>query len=134
MGFLSKKSMLVSLLAVSLAACTSKPTVTGPLTIDLPLTCDGDVMDHKIDKTQPAVIFQAGACSDLDVDFTPDKSGNEKRFTNKQKSTTNGHPAVKFKYDGKSILGDGAHYYYKTPDIAPGKSTDGGGGGVIHNN
>jgi hypothetical protein len=124
--------MLVSLLAVSLAACISKPMVTGPLTIDIPSTCDGNVMDHTIDKTQPAVIFQAAACSDLDVNFTPDKNGNEKRFTDKQKSITNGHPAVKFKYDGKSILGDGAYYTYKTPDIPPGKSTDGGGGGYIH--
>jgi hypothetical protein len=135
MGFLSKKSMLVSLLALSLAACASKPTVTGPLTIDIPSTCDGNVVPYvrTIDNTQPAVIFQAAACSDLDVDFKPDKSnGNEKHFTDKQKSKTNGHPAVKFKYDGKSLLGDGAYFYYTTPEIPPGKSTDGGGGGFIH--
>ena len=135
MGFLSKKSMLVSLVALLLAACTSKPMVTGPLTIDIPSTCDGNVVPYvrTIDKTQqPAVIFQAAACSDLDVNFKPDKNGNEKHFTDKQKSKTNGHPAVKFKYDGKSLLGDGAYFYYTTPEIPPGKSTDGGGGGFIH--
>jgi len=124
MGFLSKRSMLVSLLALSLAACTSKPMVTGPLTIDLP--CDGDVMDHTIDKkTQPTVIFNTSGCDLTDVNFTNDVG--KAHFKTKKRSAAT---SIKFDYDA-SDLGGGAKYYYSTPFIPTGSSKDGGGNGII---
>ena len=123
MGFLRKKPMLVSLLALSLAACAPKQMVTGPLTIDLP--CDGNVMDHTIDKTQPNVIFQTSGCDLTDVNFTNDVG--KAHFKNKKRSAAT---SIKFDYDA-SDLGAGARYYYTTPYIPAGSSKDGGGGGII---
>ena len=122
MGFLSKKSMLVSLLALSLAACAPKPTVTGPLIIDLP--CDGDVKDYTIDG-HPMVIFQTSGCDLTDVNFTNDVG--KMHFKNKKPSAAT---SIKFDYDGGG-LGAGARYYYTTPYIPAGSSKDGGGGGII---
>ena len=122
MGFLRKKSMLVSLLALSLVACAPKPTVTGPLIIDLP--CDGDVKDYTIDG-HPMVIFQTSGCDLTDVNFTNDVG--KTHFKNMKHSAAT---SVKFDYDALD-LGAGARYYYTTPYIPAGSSKDGGGGGII---
>jgi hypothetical protein len=132
MGFLSKKSMLVSLLAVSLAACASKPIKTGP-PIDLP--CDGDAGVYKIPQKADTITFRTGsACNLTDVNFTTDVG--KTHFKNKKHTAaTSGAAAasgdpVTFDYDG-SQLGDGAYFNYTT--LPPGSSTDGSGGGVIRN-
>jgi hypothetical protein len=124
MGFLSKKSMLVSLLALSLAACASKPIVTDQ-PIDLP--CDGDAGVHKIDKTPQTIIFQTGsACKLQDVTFKRNSGGFKKHSP-----TTSPNAGVKYDYDGSPIPGDGAYFEYTT--LPPGSSTDGSGGGIIKN-
>ena len=92
MGFLRKKSMLIPLLALSLAACAPKPTVTGPLIIDLP--CDGDVKDYTIDG-HPMVIFQTSGCDLTDVNFTNDVG--KTHFKNKKNSPAT---SIKIDYDG----------------------------------
>jgi len=132
MGFLSKKSMLVSLVALLLAACTSVSNPPPPKATDTPinLPCNGDVKDHTIKKTPQTLIFQTSGCKLIDVTFQTEKSGN---FKNKRHIAATSGDHVTFDYDGLSLPVDGAYFYYRTDYIPPGSSTDGGGGGVIRN-
>ena len=127
MGFLSKKTMLVSLVALLLAACTSgsnppSPTATATNTpIDLP--CNGPVKDHTVTKTKQTLSFQTSGCKLIDVTFQTEDSGNF--TTKKHNAVTSGD--VGFDYDGGALPAAGAYFYYRTD----GSSTDGGGGGII---
>jgi len=124
MGFLSKKSMLVSLLALSLVACASTPIPKTPIPAAAPITlpCNGDTGTHRVATT---ITFTGSPCDLQDVDFIQDQHGNHKHFT-KHKSAT----SVVFTYDGQPILGDGAYFYYITKSTNS-PNPDGGGGGII---
>jgi hypothetical protein len=122
MGFLSKKSMLVSLLALSLAACTSTPIPPIPAATPITLPCNGDAGTHPVATT---ITFTGSPCDLQDVDFIQDQHGNHRHFA-KHKSAT----SVVFKYDGQPILGDGAYFYYITKSTNS-PNPDGGGGGII---
>jgi hypothetical protein len=125
MGFLSKKSMLVSLLALSLAACATTRTIPPTSNVDLP--CDGDAGSHKVATTIKFEIAPGSTCTLKDVDFIQDEHGNSKHLK-KTKPATSSDPTVVFTYDGSSALvGDGAFFYYKTHS----PKGDGGGGGII---
>jgi hypothetical protein len=128
MGFLSKKNLLVSLLALSLAACTT-PTprkIKDTTTVDLP--CSGDPLPQDVAKTIKFEITNS-ACTLDDVDFIKDPHGNSGHFT-KTKKATSADPTVVFTYNGPQppLPGDGAYFYYNfhTP-----KAAGGGGGGII---
>jgi hypothetical protein len=127
MGFLSKKSMLVSLLALSLAACTSTRTNLQTNTVEL--ECDGDAGSYDAADT---ITFQlkAGSTCDLKrVSFIQDKHGNSKLF--KEHPRNSGDPHVVFDYTGTSpVPGDGAYFYYITQSHSS-PNPDGGGGGII---
>lgn len=135
MGFLSKKSMLVSLLALSLAACApgAKPPPPKPKETTINLPCDGNGGDNPIDKKPQTVIFQiqtGTACDLTDVNFTTHKEA----FKNKKHSAatsggaaTSGDP-VTFEYDGSPIP-NGALFNY---NVTPGSwNLLGNGSGVI---
>jgi hypothetical protein len=132
MGFLSKKSMLVSLLALSLAACatpiskTPIPATNPPIT----LPCDGPAGAHPVAKTITFQLNAGSTCELQDVYFIPDNHGNDKLFKEHTR-TKKGAPVV-FDYTGTSPpLGDGAYFYYIT--TAPNSpNPDGSGGGYIH--
>jgi len=123
MGFLSKKSMLVSLLALSLAACASTRTIQPTNTVEL--ACDGDAGSHDVAKTITFKMKAGSPCDLQEVEFIQDQHGNHRHFT-KHKSAT----SVEFTYDGQPILGDGAYFYYITKSTNS-PNPDGGGGGII---
>jgi ABC-type glycerol-3-phosphate transport system substrate-binding protein len=134
MGLLSKKSILVSLLALSLAACPSPATKPPPTTtIDLP--CDGDAGSHGAATTITFKIKTGLTCDLVEVDFIQDPHKNYNHFTRHRSATagaaTSGDPPVVFTYDGQPILGDGAFFYYVTKSTNS-PNPDPGGGGYIH--
>jgi hypothetical protein len=133
MGFLSKKSMLVSLLALSLAACagvSKPPPPKKETTINLP--CDYSKVETTIEKKPQTIIFQTptgSACEVTDVNFKTYREA----FKNKRHigatsggAATSGDP-VAFDYDGSPIP-NGAEYGY---DVKSGSGTLGSGGGII---
>ena len=129
MGFLSKKSMLVSLLALSLAACASTRTIP-PTNPPVELQCDGDAGSHDVAQTITLQLKAGSTCDLVDVYFIQDKHGNNKLF--KEHPRKSGDPHVVFDYTGTSPpLGDGAFFYYITKSHNS-PNPDGGGGGFIH--
>jgi len=128
MGFLSKKSMLVSLLALSLAACASTRTIQPTNTVEL--ACDGDAGSHDVAKTITFKMKAGSACDLQEVDFTHDPHSNYTHFK-KRPPATGANPPVVFDYTESSPpLGDGAYFYYVTKSTNS-PNPDGGGGGII---
>jgi hypothetical protein len=130
MGFLSKKSMLVPLLALSLAACAPPIQQTAvPAANTIPLPCKGNVGTQPVATT---ITFTGSTCELEDLDFIKDPLGNYKHF-HKTKPATPGDPPdpVVFTYDlTTSVPGDGAYFYYSTKSTKS-PNPDGGGGGII---
>ena len=137
MGFLSKKSMLVSLLALSLAACASgtksPPPKPPPKETPINLLCDGNGGTNTIDKNPHAIKFQiqtGSACDLIDVNFATDDGKNhfKKRTSATSSAATSGDPPVVFDYDGQPIPG-GAQFNYS---VTKGSwNLTGNGSGVI---
>jgi hypothetical protein len=128
MGFLSKKSMLVSLLALSLAACAPPIQQTAiPAASSITLPCKGDVGTHPVAAT---ITFTGSPCELEDVDFIQDPHRNSQHFK-KTKPATSADPTVVFTYDlTTSVPGDGAYFFYSTKSTKS-PNPDGGGGGII---
>ena len=132
MRFLSKKNLLVSLLVLSLAACTSttRTTTKNPPVL---LECDGDAghYNHAVTPIPFQLSSNASSTCDLkDVNFIQDTRENYKFFTKRARPSGDRH--VVFDYTGPSqIPGDGAYFFYITQSHNS-PSPDGGGGGVIH--
>jgi hypothetical protein len=128
MGFLSKRSMLVSLLALSLAACATPIQQTPiPATNTIKLPCSGNVPQQHVATT---ITFTGSPCELEDVDFIPDPHGNSQHFK-KTKPATSADPTVVFTYGLTTpVPGDGAYFYYSTKSTKS-PNPDGGGGGII---
>jgi hypothetical protein len=125
MGFLSKKSMLVSLLALSLAACTSGPTTPNPRkAISIPLPCKevppAPPVEILIDTNPHTITFLADSgCALDDVKFKTHPEHFHRRSPPK--------PVI-YDYDGLPIPSDGAYFDY---GFTLSGGTDPNGGGVI---
>jgi hypothetical protein len=126
MGFLSKKNLLVSLLALSLAACETMSMRTVPPKTTIYLPCGGDAISHNVATTIRFEIAANSTCTLIEVDLIQDEHGNSDHIK-KTKSATSSDPTVEFTYDGTPLKGY-AYFYYVTQS----PKTAGGGGGVIH--
>ena len=131
MRSLSKKNMLVSLLALSLAACTTTTRTTIPQTTSVPLECDGDAGENNVALTTTFKLSPnaSSTCDLVGVYFIKEtKHQNYKLFNQHASGATH----VDFGYTGPpQVPGDGAYFYYITKGHSS-PSPDGGGGGVIH--